>query len=215
MPTASWLRRTAASLLLAVVAGAQVPSPVEFLGHEVGADERLCNFTDLMRYFRAVAAASDRVRLVDIGRTSYGQSMTMAIITSPTNQARLEQIRATAVRLCHARDADPKVAAQLAEDGRAVVWVDAGLHATEAIAGQNIIELVWQMASRDDAEVRRILDEARARAHELVRRNRDVMQEMAGALIEVETLDGERLERFLSRVTPVPSMVDASQVGRA
>jgi hypothetical protein len=39
------------------------------------------------------------------------------------------------------------------------VWIDGGLHATEAIAGQNIIELVWQMTSRDDAEVRRILDE--------------------------------------------------------
>ncbi len=66
-----------------------------------------------------------------------------------------------------------------------------------------------------DAEVRRILDQARERATEIVRRNRDVMQEMAGALIEVETLDGERLERFMARVTPVPSVVEVAQSTRA
>ena len=42
--------------------------------------------------------------------------------------------------------------------GKSVVWIDGGLHATESIAGQNIIELVYRMASRDDAEVRNILD---------------------------------------------------------
>ncbi len=159
MPSASWPRRAAASLLLAVVAGAQVPSPAQFLGYEVGADERLCNFTDLMRYFRAVAAATDRVRLVEIGKTSYGQTMTMAVVTSPANHAKIEQLRAIAQRLCGARDVDATVVEQLAAQGKAIVWIDAGLHATEVIAGQNIIELVWQMASRDDAEVRHILDE--------------------------------------------------------
>ncbi len=138
---------------------AQVPSPVEFLGHEVGADYQLCNYTDLVRYFRAVEQASDRVKLVDIGETSYGQRMVMAVITSPQNQARLERLRQISHALCHAENGDAAAAAALAEEGRAVIWVDAGLHATEAIAGQNIIELVWQMASRDDAEVRRILDE--------------------------------------------------------
>jgi cell division protease FtsH len=66
-----------------------------------------------------------------------------------------------------------------------------------------------------DAEVRRILDEARLRAAELVRRNRDVMQEMAGALIEIETLDGDRLERLLARVVPMQAVSEIAQVGRA
>ena len=71
---------------------AQVPSPVQFLGHEVGADYKLCNHTDLLRYFEAVDAASDRVKLVDIGTTSYGRRLTMAVITSPDNRARLEEL---------------------------------------------------------------------------------------------------------------------------
>jgi hypothetical protein len=143
----------------AAALAAQVPSPKQFLGHDVGEDRWLCNYTDLVRYFRAVDQASDRVALAEIGRTSYGQPMLMAIITSPQNHSRLAELRATAQRLCRARGVDRATAQALAQAGKAVVWIDAGLHATEAIAGQNIIELVWQMASRDDAEVRRILDE--------------------------------------------------------
>jgi hypothetical protein len=150
------------SFVLVVIAStitpAQVPSPTAFLGHEVGADHRLCNHTDLLRYFEAIDAASDRVKLVDIGTSSYGRRMTMAVITSPENHQRLEELRQIAVRLCRARD-DEQSAESLVEQGRAVVWIDAGLHANESIAAQNIIELVWQMASREDEEVRRILDE--------------------------------------------------------
>lgn len=138
---------------------AQVPSPEQFLGHDVGADRYLCNYTDLVRYFRAVEQASDRVVLQDIGASSYGQRMLMAVITSPQNHRHLEQYRRTAERLCLARDVGDAEAAALAHSGKAVVWIDAGLHASECIAGQNLIELVWQLASRDDAEVRRILDE--------------------------------------------------------
>lgn len=151
----SWL----APLLLAVAARAQVPSPLSFLGHEVGADYQLCNYTDMVRYFEAVAAACDRVRIVDIGPSSYGQRMRMLVISSPTNLANLERLRTISRELARGDGVDAAEAKALAAEGRAFVWIDAGLHSTEAIAGQNIVELVWQLASRDDDEVRRILDE--------------------------------------------------------
>jgi hypothetical protein len=144
--------------LLAPALLGQVPSPVTFLGHEVGADRKLCNYTDLIRYFEAVDAASERVKLVDIGASSYGQRMRMAVISSPRNLANVERLREIARALAHGTAPAAEVDALTAE-GRAIVWIDAGLHATEAIAGQNVIELVWQMASRDDDEVQRILDE--------------------------------------------------------
>ncbi|MCA8949433.1 MAG: peptidase [Planctomycetes bacterium] len=155
------LRRSSAlaALSLSLAAPAQVPSPTDFLGHEIGADFRLCNYSDMVRYFRAVESASDRVRLVDIGATSYGQRMLMAVISAPANLARLDRLREISRSLAHGRGVDASTARGLADEGRAFVWIDAGLHASEVIAGQNIIELVWQMGSRDDAEVRRILDE--------------------------------------------------------
>lgn len=155
------LRRIVAVALTSLLLGslaAQAESPKQFLGHDVGEDRWLCNYTDLVRYFRAVEAASDRVTLRDIGETGYGQRMLMAVITSPANQRRLEELRSISERLCRARDGDEAVARALAASGKAVVWIDAGLHASECIAGQNVIELVWQMASRQDPEVQRILD---------------------------------------------------------
>ena len=152
------------SLFVAILAGSasataqQVPSPKEFLGQEVGADHYLCNDTDMMRYFRAVEAATPRVRIREIGTSGYGRTMHLAVITSPRNQERIEQLRATSRRLMAARDTDEAVVQRLAAEGTAVVWIDAGMHSTEAIAAQNIIELVWQMASRTDPEVMRILD---------------------------------------------------------
>ena len=137
---------------------AQVPDPVAFFGHEIGADHRLVDYTDLLRYFEAVAARSDRVRIADIGTSSYGQRMVMAVISSPKNLANLARLREIDRVLAHA-EVDDAEAAKLCAEGKALVWIDAGLHATECIAGQNILELVWRMASRDDAEVRRILDE--------------------------------------------------------
>jgi hypothetical protein len=137
----------------------RVQSPKEFLGHEIGEDHWLCNYQDLLRWFRAVEKQSDRVKVVEIGKSGYGQPMVMAVITSPANHARMAELRDIDRRLAHATDADAAVARELSEKGRATVWIDAGLHATECIAGQNILELVWQMSSRDDAEVRRILDE--------------------------------------------------------
>lgn len=138
---------------------AQVPSPTEFFGHEVGADYKLINYTDMMRYFRAVEGQSKRMKLVDIGETSYGQRMMMAIISSPKNLANIDRLREISVKMAHPGDLDAAGAERLAAAGKPVVWIDAGLHATETIAGQNIIELVWQMNSRGDAEVQRILDE--------------------------------------------------------
>ncbi|MBX3462968.1 MAG: peptidase [Planctomycetes bacterium] len=158
MPAAAPTVASLAVLGFLSVAAAQVPSPEAFFGHEIGADHRLVNYTDLARWLQAVERGSDRVRLVDIGPTSYGQRMTMAAITAPANLARLERLQAISRQLAQGRM--PAAAArELAVEGRAVVWIDGGLHATEAIAGQNVLELVWQMTSRDDGEVRRILDE--------------------------------------------------------
>jgi hypothetical protein len=159
---ASGLGSAFRSGLLGVVvlaaATAQVPSPLEFLGHEVGADYQLCNYKDMVRYFRELEAKSDRVRLIDIGPTSYGQRMLMAVVSAPANLARLERLRGLSVAMAHGKVVREDVDAVL-DEARSFVWIDAGLHSTEAIAGQNIIELLWQMTSRDDAEVRRILDE--------------------------------------------------------
>ena len=126
-----------AALCTAVALSAQVPSPTEFFGHQVGADYKLINYTDMMRYFRSIEGVSKRMKLVDIGETSYGQRMMMAVISSPENLANIEQLRKISVKMAHPGDMDQGSASRLVAAGKSVVWIDAGLHATETIAGMD------------------------------------------------------------------------------
>ncbi|MCC6785496.1 MAG: peptidase [Planctomycetes bacterium] len=154
--------RSLAALCVACLSGlapAQVQSPEAFLGHAIGADGKLADYSDLVRYWRALDEASPRLTLESMGDTSYGQTQWLAVISSPENLARVEALRQMVQRLALGEIVEDGEAQALAAQARAIVWIDGGLHASESIAGQNILELVWQMVSRDDQEVRRILDQ--------------------------------------------------------
>ena len=135
-----------------------VTSPEEFLGHRIGADRFLANYTQLRGYWQKLAKESARMKVVNIGTTSYGQPMVMAIITSPANHQKLAEYKNRSRSLAMAKDLDDETARIYAAQARAVVWIDAGMHATECVAAQNIIELVFQMTSRSDGETKEILD---------------------------------------------------------
>jgi len=154
------LQRTLLVTLLASAGAlhAAVPSPRAHFGFDIGDDYMLANYTQTEAYFRKVAAQSDRFRLVELGKTSEGRPQLMLIASSPANLARLEEFRGISERLARARDSE-QVASALAAQGRAVVWIDGGLHANETVGPHQLIETVWQLASRDDAETRRILDD--------------------------------------------------------
>ncbi|HEU4454723.1 MAG TPA: M14 metallopeptidase family protein [Longimicrobium sp.] len=150
----------ALALLLATSAGAQqrLTSPREQFGHDIGADYVLPNYRQMVDYWRKLDGQSDRMTLVDIGRTAEGRTQYMAIVTSPENHRQLERWRTTTEQLAKAR-VDSAAAQRLAREGKAVVWIDGGLHANEVLGAQQLMETLWQVVSRDDAETRRILDD--------------------------------------------------------
>ena len=133
-------------------------SPKEQFGFDVGADFRLVSYSQLLAYWRVLDAESDRLSLETIGRTAEGRTMIMAVVTSPANQRKLGRYKEISRRLALAEGLSDAQAEALAAEGKAVVLIDGGLHATEVLGSQQLIELVWQMASRNDAETRRILD---------------------------------------------------------
>lgn len=156
------LRHCACAMLLIAMGmsslQAAVPSPKAHFGFDIGDDYMLANYTQTEAYFRQIAATSDRFQLVELGKTSEGRAQLMLIASSPANLARLEEYRGISERLARARDGDAAARA-LAAQGKAVVWIDGGLHANETVGAHQLIETVWQLASRDDAETRRILDD--------------------------------------------------------
>ena len=153
----------AACIVTAVPGLSQSPavtSPRAQFGFDIGDDYQLATYAQLTDYWRTLDAESDRMQLVEIGKTEEGRPHLMAIITSPENHRKLEHYKQIARRLALATDVTTEEQARtLAAEGKAVVWVDGGLHANEVLGAQQLIELVHQMVSRDDPETLRLLDD--------------------------------------------------------
>jgi len=136
-----------------------VTSPQQQFGHEVGADYELPNYTAFYEYWQTLARESDRMSVHDIGLTSQGRPQIMAIITAPGNRANLDRYREISQRLAKAEGVTEAEAQALSEEGKAVIWIDGGLHATEVLGAQQLMELVYRMVSQSDAETLRILND--------------------------------------------------------
>jgi uncharacterized membrane protein YgcG len=161
-----WPALAAAVLTIAGVpfrSGAQatkpLPTPESAFGFPVGADYKLFTYDQSIDYFRRLAAASNRIRLITVGRTSYGKTWTAAIISSPANLARLDQIRAANMRLAHPEGLTDADARRLAAQGRAIVDISGGLHASEIAGSQHTPLVAYELLSRAaEPNMKAILD---------------------------------------------------------
>ena len=137
----------------------RVTTPEQQFGHEIGADYVLPTYQELHDYWIKLAGESDRMVLDTIGYTEEGRPQIQAIITSPENHANLTRYKEISRRLAKAEGVSEEEAARLAREGKAVIWIDGGLHATEVLGAQQLMELVYRMNDYTDAETLRILDE--------------------------------------------------------
>src|SRR5579859_3616060 len=139
-------------------AARKVTTPKEQFGHNIGDDYWLANYTELTAYWQKLAKeASDRMKLVEIGKTAEGRPQWMAILTSPENHKKLDRYKEIATRLAHAEGLTDEQARALAAEGKAVVWIDGGLHASEVLGAAQLMEIVYQLAAYTDPEIERIL----------------------------------------------------------
>ena len=149
------------SLLVAVAAQAQgrITSPKEQFGFNIGDDYVLANYTQYVDYLKKLDAESDRMTVEEIGTSSEGRPIYLAIITSPENLKNLARYKEISQRLAHAEGLTEEQARALAAEGKAVVWIDGGIHATEVLGAQQLIENLYQLVSRTDPETMRFLND--------------------------------------------------------
>jgi hypothetical protein len=158
------LKRMMSALLLTILFVAESTvfsgdiSEPKFGEYTVGDDYFLANYTQLIQYWDKLAKESDRIKIVDIGTTPEGRTMKMAIITSPENHKNLKRYQEISVRLAKAEGLTDNEAKKLAAEGKAVVWIDGGLHATETVNSQALFIEAYDLVSRNDEETLRILD---------------------------------------------------------
>ncbi len=151
------------ALMLCLIATAsaqnKLTSPKDHFGFNLGDDYQLANYTQYEAYVKKLDQESDRLKVVEIGKSAEGRAMYLAIITSPENHKKLDRYKEISRRLALAEGLSDEQARALAAEGKAVVWIDGGLHATEVLGAHQLTETIWQMTSRTDAETMRFLND--------------------------------------------------------
>ena len=138
---------------------ASITTPKQQFGHDIGDDYWLATYDQFSAYWHKLASESDRMKLVEIGKTAEGRPQLMAIISSPENMKNLARYQEIAQRLAHADGLTDEQAHALAKEGKAVVWIDGGLHASEVLGAHQLMETVYDLLSRNDPETKRILND--------------------------------------------------------
>jgi hypothetical protein len=138
---------------------AGVPTPESILGYPAGSWHT--TYGRMERYLEAlVAAAPDRVRVTDYGRSVEGQVQHLVAITADVTDARLDAIRSGLARL-----ADPRVTTAAEADAiiaelPVVVWLNAANDGNETAAFEAAMQVAYEVAAAEDDRTRMLRDSA-------------------------------------------------------
>jgi Zinc carboxypeptidase len=135
----------------------RVPTPSEFLGFEVGADRKLADYRQISAYFKALAAASGRVQIKVLGKTTLGEDMFMAVISSEDNLRNQEKYKTIARKLADPRGLSKEQIDALAAEGKTIFLLTCNIHSDEIGSSQMAMEWAYKLATAQDEETKRRL----------------------------------------------------------
>ncbi len=138
----------------------KAPAPREVLGFTPGDDYKLAWWAQFVDYFKKLDAASDRVMLQEMGKTTLNRPFVYATISSPANLAKLERYKEIQRQLADPRTlkSNDAEANKLIAEGKTIVLITCGIHSTEVGANLVSMNIAYKLASDDSAETREILD---------------------------------------------------------
>lgn len=147
-----------ATVLTNAQPASSVPTPQSSFGFAACADRKLATYEQIADYFRALDTASERLQLEEIGTSVGGRPMVMAVISSEANLKDVARYKGIAQRLARAKGLTDEQARALAREGKAVMWVDFGLHSSELAHAQTAPEFAYRVVSEESDEMRFIRD---------------------------------------------------------
>ena len=146
-----------ACLSFSLPGSAQVPTPEEIIGFRMGDDYKIADYTQIVDYLTLLDQRSDRVQMQSIGTSVLGKPLYVLFISSEANLQQLDRWKTISTQLARARIADEE-AQRLAQEGKALVWIDGGIHSTEKAATQFPPELAYRVATEETPEMQKIRD---------------------------------------------------------
>jgi Zinc carboxypeptidase len=136
----------------------KIETPEHFFGFQMGADYKMAHWDDMVRYYDLLGKQSNRMKVVNMGKTSEGRPFYALFISSPANLARLEDYRKINAQISDPRGIPVDSLDALTRKGKAVILQSMSMHSTEIGGSQMAVELVYDMLSRNDEATKRILD---------------------------------------------------------
>src|SRR6476646_5924169 len=128
---------------------AGIPSPKDILGHHIGEPRKLTYYADILKYYRALAAASPRVKIVTIGKSNENRDLVVVFVGSDESIKNLEQYRGYLGQLADPRTLTPAQAAQVIARAKPIYHLSGGLHSGEVGPSEMLMELAFRLVTED------------------------------------------------------------------
>jgi hypothetical protein len=137
---------------------AGMPTPKDVLGHHVGEPKKLTYYADMLKYYRALAAATPRVKVVTIGKSNEERELVVIYVGSDESIRNLDQYRMYLGQLADPRTITPQQAAQIIAKAKPLYHLSGGLHSAEVGPSEMLMELAYRLAVEDSPIINAIRD---------------------------------------------------------
>ena len=135
-----------------------IPSPKDVLGHHVGAPSTLTYYADILKYYRALAAATPRVRVETIGESDEDRELVVVWVSSDENIRNLQGNRDNLAKIADPRGLSQDQLRQLIATTKPHYHLMGGLHSGETGPSEMLMELVYRLATETSPLINQIRD---------------------------------------------------------
>jgi len=134
-----------------------IESPDKFLAFKLGSDRNLAHYNQIKGYFIKMGEESPRVKTFLIGKTTLGNDMVMAVITSAENIKNLSKYKEISRKLSLG-EVSKTEAKKLAQKGKTIVFVTCNIHSTEIASSQMAMEILYKLGTENSKDIMNILN---------------------------------------------------------
>lgn len=124
-----------------------IPTPKDILGYHIGAPRKLTYYADQLKYYRALAAATPRIKVETIGKSDEGRELVVVWVSSEANMGALETNRANLAKIADPRGRSAAEIDELIRTTKPHYHLMGGLHSGETGPSEMLMELVYRIAT--------------------------------------------------------------------
>ena len=133
-----------------------IPTPKDVLGYHVGAPAKLTYYADALKYYRALAAATPRVKIETIGKSDEDRELVVVWVSSDENIKNLQQNRDNLAKIADPRGLSDEQIRQLVATTKPHYHLMGGLHSGETGPSEMLMELVYRLATETSPLIKQI-----------------------------------------------------------